>query len=100
MCSVCRESSELVKGFLRATAKGFHFATEHPEEAAKLFFDQASQHLQGAGPSAELQWEQVKALSALCVKGMSPGLDQFKQLVCSKWSLYSMMEVMYFLHDT
>lgn len=61
MCSVCRESSELVKGFLRATAKGFHFATEHPEEAAKLFFDQASQHLQGAGPSAELQWEQVKA---------------------------------------
>ena len=63
-----RESPDLVKGFLKATTKGFQFAADHPEEAAKIFFDLASRDLQGAGPSAELHWEQVKASQPLVSK--------------------------------
>ncbi|KAK9838417.1 hypothetical protein WJX84_005158 [Apatococcus fuscideae] len=56
-----QKSPDLVRGFLKATARGFQYAADHPDEAAKIFFDQASKELQGDAPSAELHWEQVQA---------------------------------------
>lgn len=72
MCVLRRQSSDLVKRFLMATAKGFQFAADHPEEAAKILFDLASKDLKGAGPSAELQWDQVRASQPYVSKVDSP----------------------------
>lgn len=33
---VCRQQPDVVRGFLRATARGFQYAAQHPEEAADI----------------------------------------------------------------
>ena len=36
MCIRCSEQADTVRAFLAATAKGYQFAAQHPEEAAEL----------------------------------------------------------------
>lgn len=39
---MCRQHSETLQKFLAATAKGYEFAAQHPEEAAELLCQTAS----------------------------------------------------------
>eukprot|EP00884_Botryococcus_braunii_P002766 jgi/Botrbrau1/12490/Bobra.0169s0037.1 len=86
--STIQERAEVVQAFLEATAEGFKYAAEHPEEAADILCSLATSEAADKPLPTPLDPEMVKASQLKLSQAYLDGNGKWGRMEVSKWEAF------------